>query len=314
MLSDLLAVVGSADFLIACIRMTTPLLLAAMGGIYSEKTGVLNISLEGMMLVGAFTGYYISYSSGSAAAGIIAAIIIGALMGLFHALMTVTLRCDQVVTAVGINVFALGVTSSLFRTLFGVTTSQLESPGLEPIAIPILSKIPVIGSVFFEHIWLVYLAFLMVPVTHYIMFYTNWGLNIRSVGEHPRAADTLGVNVYAVRYICVTFSGIMAALGGASLSIGGLNSFLDNMTAGRGFIAFAAIIFGKFNPIGTFLACLLFGTADAFQLRLQAMGSPLPHHLFLMLPYLVTLLTLIFFVGPSIAPRSQGVPYVRDER
>ncbi|MGI9861467.1 ABC transporter permease [Moorella naiadis] len=309
-----LAAISSVDFLIASLRMTTPLLLAAMGGIYSERTGVLNIALESMMLIGAFGSFVWGYYSGNPYLGLLAAIFLGLIMGLVHAFFTVTLRCDQVVTAVGENIFALGVTSTLYRTFFGVTTLQPESPGLPQLALPYLSQLPVLGPILFNHTILVYTGLLMVPLTYLVMFRTTWGLKIRSVGEHPRAADTLGINVYLVRYTCIIISGILASLGGASLTVGGLRYFQENMTAGRGFIAFAAIIFGRYNPVGTFIATLLFGVTDAFQLRMQAMGVPLPHHIFLMLPYIVTLLALIFLVGPSIVPRAQGIPYVRYER
>ncbi|QGP92279.1 Branched-chain amino acid transport system / permease component [Neomoorella glycerini] len=313
-MAAILAAVSSLDFLIASLRMTTPLLLAAMGDIYAERTGVLNIGLESMMLFGAFGSFILAYYSGNPYTGLLAAIVLGLIMGILHAFFTVTLRCDQVITAVGENILALGITSTLYRTIIGVVTQQPESPGLPQIPIPFLHKIPILGSLLFDNNILTYAALLMVPVTYIILFHTTWGLKIRAVGEHPRAADTLGINVYLVRYLCIIISGILASLGGASLTVGGLRYFLDNMTAGRGFIAFAAVIFGRYNPIGAFFATLLFGVTDAFQLRMQAIGIPVPHHIFLMLPYVVTLAALVFLAGPAFVPRSQGIPYIRDER
>lgn len=313
-MAAILAAISTLDFLIASLRMTTPLLLAAIGDIYAERTGVLNIGLESMMLIGAFGSFILAYYSGNAYTGLLAAIILGLIMGLLHAFFTVTLRCDQVITAVGENILALGITSTLYRTIFGVVTKQPESPGLPQLSIPFLGKTPILGPLLFDHTLLTYIALLMVPITYVILYRTTWGLKIRAVGEHPRAADTVGINVYLIRYACIVISGILASLGGASLTVGGLRYFLDNMTAGRGFIAFAAVIFGRYNPIGAFIATLLFGITDAFQLRMQAMGIPIPHHIFLMLPYIVTLAALIFLAGPSFVPRAQGIPYVRDER
>ncbi|GFN22117.1 ABC transporter permease [Thermanaeromonas sp. C210] len=313
-MAAILAIISSLDFLVAGIRMTTPLLLAAIGDIFSERTGVLNIALEAMMLIGAFGSFIFAYYSGNAYVGVLAAILLGGVMGLVHAFFTVTLRCDQVVTAVGENIFALGVTSTLYRILLGATPLQPESPGLPQLAIPVLDQIPVLGTVLFKHNILVYLGLLMVPLTYAVLFHTTWGLKIRAVGEHPQAADTLGINVYLVRYACIILSCVLASLGGASLTVGGLRYFMDNMTAGRGFIAFAAVIFGRYNPWGALIATLLFGFTDAFQLRMQAMGLDLPYHLFLMLPYVVTLVVLVFMIGRSVVPRSQGIPYVREER
>lgn len=313
-MENILAIVGNIDFLVASLRMTTPLLLAAMGDIFSERTGVLNIALESMMLIGAFGSFIFAYYFGNPYVGILAAVALGVLMGLNHAFFTVTLRCDQVVTAVGENIFALGVTSTLYRILLGATPIQPEAPGLPVLRIPWLSQIPGVGSLLFNQNILVYLALIMVPITYIILFHTTWGLKIRAVGEHPRAADTMGINVYLTRYICVVISGIMASLGGAALTVGGLRYFMDNMTAGRGFIAFSAVIFGRYNPWGTFIATALFGVTDAFQLRMQAMGFNVPYHIFLMLPYVVTLLVLVSVVGSTVAPRSQGMPYIREER
>jgi simple sugar transport system permease protein len=309
-----IATLLSVNFGLACFRMTIPLLLPAMGGLFSEITGVLNIALEGMMLVGAFTGWYYAYLTHNVWIGVLAAIGAGVLFGLFHAVITVSIGADQIVTALVENMVALGLTSTL---LFAATASALgdtSSPILPQMPIPILSKIPVLGPLFFSQDILFYLAVLMIPLSYWVFYKTTWGLSLRSVGEHPIAADTLGIHVLRTRYIGVVISGVLASLGGASLTVGDLHMFVQNMTAGRGFIAFTAIIFGKYRPGLTAAACLLFGVVDAFQLRLQGLGVALPSEMFLMLPYVITLLMLIFVVHSSYRPKAQGVPYIRGQR
>ncbi|MCL4459944.1 MAG: ABC transporter permease [Chloroflexi bacterium] len=301
----------SSDLVYASIRLTTPLLFAAMGGVFSERSGVLNIGLEGMMLAGALAAVIGSHQTGDPWMGVLYALIAGGITALLHAVITITFRADQVVSGVAINILMLGLTGVVFRAYFGITTAQIRVPAFIPMPVPLLSEIPFLGTVLFDHIPLVYIAFLLVPLVHFTMFHTTWGLKIRAVGEHPRAADTVGVNVFLIRYLCVIFSGMLAGVGGAVMTIGFLNTFMENITAGRGFIAFSAIIFGKWNPLGAFLACLLFGAADAFQLRIQAFGLELPYQLVVMLPYVVTLLAL-FGVGRARAPAASCLPYVRD--
>ncbi|MEL7610694.1 MAG: ABC transporter permease [Bacillota bacterium] len=313
-MSAFLTAILTTGFVVAAIRMMTPILLAALGDLYAERTGVMNIGLESMMLIGAFVSFVAAWHTGNVYLAVLITIVCGVVLGLFHAFMTVSLRCNQVVTAVAENIFALGVTSVLNRFIFGAGSNLPECPVLPSLNIPGLSSLPVAGEIFFQHNILVYFSILAVILTSVIIFKTTFGLRLRAVGEHPQAADTLGIRVYVTRYICIVISGMMAALGGACLTIGGLGRYMDNMTAGRGFIALAAVIFGRYNPGGVLLAALLFGITDAFQLRMQASGIGLPHQLFLMLPYLITLIVLVVFMGPSTAPRSMGKPYVREER
>jgi ABC-type uncharacterized transport system permease subunit len=290
----------SVAFVTTIIRMTTPILLSALGDVYAERTGVLNIAQEGMMLLGAFGGFIGSYYlNHNPFMGFLVALVIGILIGLLYAVFVVTLGCNQIVTALGINMLGLGLTSTLNKFLFGITTE-----------IPKTNNMPTLFglSSFF------YLAILLVPVTYIIFKRTKWGLKLRALGEYPRAAASVGVNVHFHRYIACVISGILSAIGGASLSIGGLGYFQDNMVAGRGFIAFAAVIFGRYNPIGTLAACLIFGAADTLQLNLQAAGLALPYPLFLMLPYVVTILVLVVTQRKSFVPRAQGQHYVRDQR
>ena len=308
--------------LFATIRLSTPLLFAAIGGLLNERAGVINIALEGKMLLGALVAFLISYSTGSPWLGMLAAMAAGALIALLFAYVTVTLGADQIVTAVAINLMMLGLTGVIFRMFKGVVSGSVSAPTFPVWEVPVLSSLPFFGSLFFDHLPLVYIAFLLVPITHFVFFRTTWGLAIRSVGEHPRAADTLGIKVHLVRYLTVLWGGAMAAVGGAVLSIGHNSTFIENMTAGRGFIAFSAIVFGKWTPIGTMLASLLFGFADALQLRIQsgilaplygAVGiEEIPYQFAVMMPYVVTLLAL-FFIGRMHWPSAAAIPYRREE-
>ncbi|MEL7610189.1 MAG: ABC transporter permease [Bacillota bacterium] len=295
----ILEIMFSTAFLAAVVRMTTPLLIAAIGDIYSEQTGVVNFALEGMMLVGCYTGFAVTYYTGLAAWGIFAAIIVGVLMGLLYSYCTVTLGCNQIVTCLGFNMAGLGITSTLYKYMFGLSTETIQVANV---------------STLFGHSLFFYFALLLVPVTAIVLQYTRWGLKLRALGDHPRAAATLGVNVHLNRYISVVICSAAAAIAGASITIGGLGYFQENMVAGRGFIAFSAVIFGRYNPVGTMFACLLFGFVDALQLRLQAMGTNLPYHLYLMLPYVITMLALVLIRRRSFVPRAQGQFYVKDAR
>jgi len=281
--------------LYSAVRLTTPLLLAALGGLYSERSGVINIALEGLMLAGAFTAATITHYTGSPWVGLAAAILAGMLVALVHGVACIQFKADQVVSGTAINILFLGIPALLSGAFF-------ESTG----ATPQLPKGQLIPNV---PIWL---AFALVPVTWYVLYRTPFGLRLRAVGENPEAADTAGVNVSKVRYLAVMLSGALAAIGGAYLSIGQSSLFARNMTAGRGFIALAALIFGKWRPIYVLGACLLFGFADAFQFRAQAAGVNLPHELLLALPYVVALIALATFVGRASAPAAIGKPYVKD--
>jgi len=311
MLDQILHVVLSTTFFESSLRLATPLILAVMGGILSERSGVLNLGMEGMMLMGAFFGFAGSYFTGSPWLGLLCAVIGAMILGFIHAFSCISLGLNQVVVAVAVNILGLGLTSSLLRTLFGASTSQLKSAGFKPWEIPFLSNIPVIGTIFFKQTVLVYIGLLLIPLTWWVFYKTTWGLKIRAVGEYPRAADTMGVNVTKVRYLCVLYSSIMGGLGGASLSIAGLNTFVDNITAGRGFIAFSAIIFGKFNPLGAAAGAFIFGIADSLQLNIQALGIKIPYQIPLMFPYILTLIVL-FAVGAGSSPKNWGVPYNPD--
>ncbi len=311
MFEQVVNVILTTAFFESSLRLATPLILACMGGILSERCGVLNLSVEGMMLMGAFSGFAGAYFTGSPWLGLLFAILGALIFGAIHAFCCVSLGLNQVVVAVAVNILGLGITSTLLRTLFGATTSQLKSAGFKPYEVPLLSEIPVVGSIFFKQTVFVYLGLILVPVIWWIFYKTTWGLQIRAVGEYPRAAETMGVNVARVRYICILSSSALAGLAGASLSIAGLNTFIDNITAGRGFIAFSAVVFGKFNPFGAAAGAFIFGIADAMQLNIQALGMKIPYQIPLMFPYVLTLV-ILFAVGAGSSPKSWGVPYNKD--
>jgi len=318
MLEQLWEILLSVDFYVAIIRMTGPLLLSAMGGLIAERTGVITFSMEAMMLLGAVGGVIGSGVFGNAWIGLLTAVMGGMMVGLVFALMAVTFGANQIVTSVALNIGALGLSSLLFAMVFTARGEAVRTtitvPSLSEWRIPLLADIPIIGPIFFHHLPLVYFAFLMVFVVWYVLFRTTWGLKIRAVGEHPQAADTLGIRVARVRYLALLFTGAMAGLAGAFLSIGVLNTFQENMASGRGFIAYTAIVFGKWQPLGVLLGTLLFGAADALQLRIQARGLPIPYQLMVAFPYLVTLLVLVFFVGKATWPASYGSPFARENK
>ncbi|SMB92025.1 nucleoside ABC transporter membrane protein [Thermanaeromonas toyohensis ToBE] len=300
------------NFLAADIRTAVPLLIAATGLIFSERAGVVNIGVEGMMLMGSLAGVAGSYFLGDAWLGVLAAVLTGAICGLFFAYLVVSAQADQVVIGTAFNILGLGVTTSFARVIFGVNTAPPAIDSFHPVAIPVLSRMPVLGPVLFNQTELVYLALVLVPVVHFILFKTALGLKIRAVGEHPRAADTVGINVYRVRYGACIVGGALAGLAGSYLSLSLLNFFTENMTAGRGFIALAAVIFGKWTPLGTLGATLLFGAGDALQYRLQAANSGIPYQVLLMIPYILTIAALAGFVGKAIPPAASGKPYSKE--
>ena len=315
-MNTLLSILSVALFA-STVRAATPLILAALGGIFSERAGVVNIALEGIMLTGAFFAMLISYLAHGAGLpplicallGALGAMLFGLLIALIHAVVSIRYRADQVVSGVAINILALGLTGFLLQRIFNTSGNSPSVPNLPAAPIPGLADIPVLGTIFFNQPPIVYLALLAVPISAFILFRTPLGLRLRAVGEHPKAADTMGIDVFRLRYLGVAVSGLLAGLGGAYLSIGQLNIFAEDMTNGRGFIALAAVIFGKWNPWGALGACLLFGLADAVQISLQNAGVNLPSDFLLMLPYLLTLVALTGFIGRSNPPAAAGVPY-----
>jgi general nucleoside transport system permease protein len=307
-------VVWSALFA-ATLRYATPLTFAAIGGMFSERSGVVNIGLEGMMLMGAFFAILAADKLNSWWLGLAAAIVAGGLTALIHAFASISLRADQIVSGTAINFLALGVTGYFFIDVYGDQGTPGEGiPRIPDVNLDFLGSIPFAGN-FLEDVFghlnlMIWLSFVLLIVSYFVMFRSPIGLRLRSVGEHPRAADTVGINVYATRYAAVVVSGMLAALGGAYLSIGFLGSFNENMTAGRGFIALAALIFGNWRPFGAFGAALLFGFSQALAQRLPAYSDS-GAILFSALPYVLTLIAVAGVIGRSIPPAAIGRPYVK---
>jgi general nucleoside transport system permease protein len=293
--------------LASTIRQSTPLVLGAMCGLMGERSGVINIGIEGQMLMAAFIGFIANVYTGNLVVAVLAGVLTGALLGLLLAFMSVTLKIDQIIGGTVINILALGLTGYFYTQ--GLTTQGK----LQPIAIPVLEDIPLIGPVLFNNPPITYLTIVLVFVVHYVLFYTRWGLRTRAVGEHPRAADTLGVNVFKMRYINVILGGAIAGLAGAFLTLEAVGSFERGMTNGRGFLALAVMIFGKWTPLGSWGAALLVGFTYALQTQLQFGGQiNIPHQCIGMLPYLITIVVLAGFVGRARPPAADGVPYEKE--
>jgi len=288
----------------------TPIALAALCGVISERSAVINIGIEGMMLLAAQAAVVIGTVTGNLYAALLAALICGGLIAALHAVLVIRFKVDQVVSGVAINIFGVGVTSFVSSRFLEKNTDALNNAGTFPsISIPILSKIPILGPVLFENNLIIYLAILLVIVLHIMLFYTPWGLRTRAVGEHPKAADTLGINVYLVRYVNVIIGGMIAGLGGAYFTIGSVGRFDEIMTAGKGFIGLAAMIFGKWNPLGAYSSSMIFGFADSLQVKLQILRVPIPSEFLLMAPYIVTMIVLTGVVGRAIPPAADGQAY-----
>ena len=288
----------------------TPIALAALCGVISERAGVTNIAIEGIMLITAQMAVITATLSHNLWVGLLAAIITGGLIAAFHAFLVIRFKVDQIVSGVAINIFGTGATSFISSRFLEKNTDLLNNSGTFPvITIPVLSKIPVLGPVLFENTPIVFLTLILVAVMHIVLFYTPWGLRSRAVGEHPKAADTLGINVYLTRYVNVIVGGMIAGIGGAYFTIGSVGRFDEIMTAGKGFIGLAAMIFGKWTPIGAFASSLIFGFADSLQVKLQILRVPIPSEFLLMAPYIVTMIVLTGVVGKAVAPAADGVAY-----
>jgi len=299
------------NWVAAGIRLSVPLLLAALGGLLSERAGVINIALEGKMLFGAFVGVAVTWWTGTNVAGFLAALLIGALIGWVHAWFSITVRANQIVSATAINLVALGLTAALIPAIW--SGGRANSPTVQrfkAIEIPGLADLPVLGTVFQRLSWLDYAALVLVPIVWLVVWRTPYGLRLRACGESPEAADAVGVDVVRIRYAAVMLSGVFAAAGGVYLSLVQTGLFQRGITNGRGFLALAAMIFGKWRPLPVLGACLLFGLADAYQLRAQS-RSDLPVELFQALPYVLSLFALVV-VGRAVAPAAIGRVFVRD--
>ncbi len=298
--------------LISMVGAATPIALGALSGVWCERSAVINIAIEGMMLSAAFTGVVASSATKSLLLGLLVAVLTGGLLAALLAVLSIRFKVDQIIAGTAINIFAVGATSFLGARLLVQRQDLNASANFGPASLPLLSRIPVIGPVLFQNNLIIYLMLLLVVVTHVVLFYTRWGLRSRAVGEHPQAADTLGVNVFRTRYINVIIGGLIAGLGGAYFTLGSVGRFDEVMTAGRGFIGLAAMIFGRWNPFGAFASSLIFGFADSLQVKLSILKVPIPSHFLLMAPYLATIVVLAGVVGRAEPPAADGQPYEKD--
>jgi len=290
-----------------------PLLLAALGETFAERAGLLNLGLEGMMLLGAFGGFYVALNSQSILAGLATGVLLGLILGLLFGFLAITLQVDQVIIGLGLTIFAGGLTGFLFRDLYGQRFPTLAVSS-EKVAIPWLSDIPIVGPAFFKQQLLVYLAWVLVIIFALILTRTRFGLEVRAVGENPFAADAAGVNVFRTRYLAIIIGGMMAGLGGAFLSVGDLNFFVPGMTVGQGFIAIAIAMLGKWQPYRVFVGAVLFGILRSLSNGLQIIGVAVRPEFILMLPYLGIIVALMLLAGRTTLPAALGMPYERGQK
>lgn len=301
------------NFLGASVRMGTPLLIAALGLVISERAGLINIGVEGIMLMAAFGAYTGAKLTGSYWLGLLSGIAIAVLTILIFAVTSITLKTKQIIIGAALNMFCAGMSSFMYRWLFwgtGRLDDGIAARTFPTIVLPVLSDIPVLGRMLFSHNFIVYFGFVMVGVLWIVINKTSLGLKIIAVGDHPKAADSLGINVIKIRYWAVIFSGVMMGVAGTFLSIAQSSSFGEDMTAGRGFIAMAVVILGKWSPVGAFGGALIFGAASALQMLFQTMGLDIPRNLIMMVPYIVTVIAVLAVSKQRVgAPRALGVPY-----
>jgi simple sugar transport system permease protein len=313
-MSELLDAAFISGLIGATMRMATPIIFATLGEILAERSGVLNLGIEGIMLMGAMTGFLVTFNSGSIWSGVLAAAMVGMLLGLLMAFLAVNLGLSQHVSGLGITLFATGLAMFIYRLHFG---SPTVPPTIEPfkqISLPVLSKIPIIGPGLFTQYSLTYFAWLLIPILSILLYKTKLGLKIRTVGENPVVADTVGVNVTLTRTLCLIFGGALMGIGGAFLTLAHQNMFLIDVIGGRGWVAIAMVIFGNWDPLKGAMGALIFGFLDGLQLRLQGLGIAISFHLFLMIPYLLTIVALISVSRRAAVPAGLLKPYRREEK
>jgi simple sugar transport system permease protein len=309
MIGELLSAQVLLGILTSGIRLATPYLYAGIGETFGQRSGVLNLGVDGQMLMGAFAGFYVVFTTGELWLGLLAAIAVGALMGLAMAFISVTLHAEQGISGIGVYLFGLGLSELLFQKTIGTVETV---SGFRPLQIPVLSSIPVLGEILFSHNILVYGAFLLVPVAWFVLHKTTIGLNIRAVGENPEAADSLGVSVARVRYFTVTLAGALSGVAGASLSIALVNVFQQNLTNSLGFIAVALVYFGGWRPFGLLAGALIFSMLNALQVWVQTLGIPVPAEIALMMPYVLTIVVLALSVQRVRPPTALTKPFLRE--
>ena len=298
-------------FLVSAISMAAPILLAALGELIVERSGVLNIGIEGAMLMGAFFALAAAYFTGSLALGLLAGVAAALALHAIFALLAVNLAVNQVVAGTALNILALGVTGVFYRSMFGITGKAFIVAPFANVRLGPLADLPVVGPLLFDRNPLIYLALVLVPVAGYVLSHTRYGLELRAAGERPEAADALGLGVFRLRWEALMISGVLTGLAGAYLTLAYANTFVEGISAGRGFVALAVVILGRWNPWGLAAASVLFGSAMALQFGLQALGTSIPYQIFLALPYASTLIVLAVMGGQAAAPSALGAPYRR---
>ncbi len=302
------------QLLFSTVRISTPLLSASLGELYGERAGMTNIGLDGIMILGSFCGWYASLKLGSPAAGLLVGALVGILINMVYAVASVSLKADQIVIGMALGILCTGIAAFLFKLGFGISDSLVGTAIMKPYALPLLSKIPILGNSLFNQTPITYFIFLFVPLTAFFFNKTKFGLNYRSVGENPKASDSLGINVIGIKYLGCIMCGALAGMGGAFFTTCWVESYNDGLIVGRGFIALAAVIFGRWSPVGIMGACLLFGLADAMQLRLQLLASNVPYQWLAMIPYVLTVVALAIMGGKRSGPKAKSKPYYKEER
>ena len=303
------------SLLASMVRLATPILLPALGQIYTQRAGILNLGTEGTMLIGAVCAFIAASVSGSLWLGILAGILAGMIYSILMAWLSVTMRANQVIAGIGMNILASGLAAFLYRLVFGIRSLPPQVVPFQDIRIPVLSDIPLLGQILFSHNIIVYIAYaLIVPLSWFILEKTTFGLKIKAVGENPRAADSKGINVGVMRYAATLIGGAYAGMGGAFMTIAYMNTFTEKIIGGFGFIAVSVVIFARFMPVKAMFGALLFGIAQALQLRLQAKGVNIPAQFLLMMPYILTIIALIFASKKAEFPSAYTIPYSRMER
>ncbi|BBO70043.1 ABC transporter permease [Desulfosarcina alkanivorans] len=313
-MDEILSQLFQVGFFAALIRIATPLVFATLGELFAERAGILNLGIEGIMMLAAMTGFSATYFSGSLWLGVLAAMATGVLAGLLMGLLTVSLGLSQHVSGIGVTLLCSGLSFFFYRLIFGQPSSIPKITAFKPVAIPGLSAIPVVGPVLFQHFSLVYIAFALVPAAAWVLRRTAWGLNLRTVGENPHAAFTAGVSVMAVRYQALVLSGALMGLAGAFLSMAQYNAYTFGVISGRGWVCIALVVFGQWNPWKSMAGALLFAFIDALQLRLQASTINLPYQVFLMMPFVLTIVGMALVSRSARAPAALLVPFRKEER
>lgn len=314
-MSEIFDQIFQVGFFAATIRIAAPLLLATLGEMFSERAGVLNLGIEGIMLLGAMAGFSAAFFSGHLWLGIVAAAAAGLIFGALMGLLTVTLGLSQHVSGLGVTLFSSGLAFYGYRLIFGQPSQPPNVVPFDTVPLPVLSDIPYLGPILFDHFLLIYLAFLLVPISFFLLYHTPWGLNLRTVGESPNAAASAGVSVVRKRYQGLLISGALFGVAGAYFSLAQFNAFTFGVISGRGWVCIALVVLGSWSPWRCAFAALLFGMVDALQLRLQSSGAiDIPYQFFLMLPFLVTVIAMVFVARSAHAPAALLVPYRQEER